>query len=45
MRRQEGGIALTGPIAGKPDIGDAAPAGGIRNPAPGRPWPSRPLAL
>ena len=28
MRRHEGGIALTGPISGKPDIGDAAPARG-----------------
>jgi len=26
MRRSDGGTALTGPIPGKPGIGDAAPA-------------------
>ncbi len=38
MRRHEGGAALTGPISGKPDIGDAVPAGEGKNasPAPGR---------
>jgi hypothetical protein len=38
MRRRESGTALPGPISGKPDIGDAVPAGGGKNatPAPGR---------
>ena len=34
MRRYVGGIALIGPISGKPDIGDAAPAGRGRTQPP-----------
>ena len=36
-RRSEDGATLIGPIPGKPGIGGAAPAGGARNPALGRP--------
>jgi len=46
MRRHGSGIALSGPISGKPDIGDAVPAGrGITHPLlPGGAGP-RPEAL
>ena len=41
MRRHASGIAFTGPISGKPDIGDAAPAGAASQAAhpagPGQP--------
>ena len=40
MRRRYSGIAFSGPISGKPDIGDAAPAGWFRKPALGRPRPA-----
>ncbi len=38
MRRHDSGTALTGPISGKPDVGDAVPAGRGKNAslAPGR---------
>ena len=39
-RCRRSGFVPPGPVTGKPGIGGAAPAGGVRYPALGRPWPA-----